>query len=415
MRPRTNHYGKLATVFGIMFMLSLSTMSMLGMNVSAEGYEPSITMVDVNGRTISNTDSARYVYQNYTSGLTPALSEIYGTWYYSNVAVTVPTIYDSVNISSYMYATWYGPDNSILSYHAINTTRTLDIDHVDGHYYYIYGSVSWSDSPITSMNFSQGFGDYRLVLTGKVYDIGYPDHAGHYMTYYGSMTVRCVSDYVYEPTYPQADTLYAQRNDSKIYSMYDTGNSQNVSYPITAFWGTQAYNNLLVSIGSSVSTYVYYEWVKPDNSVTYAILTNTTNGYDLLTESGHSWIVKGGINYTANLTLPFDGGYGAYKLVITGKAYDSSYPASTGHYINFYHALTITYTGPDSDLTGKGPGGLEISPIVVQGMAATGGSMIVLGIMAGVWLWKHSDPIWAICTITIMPMIGFGVLQAALG
>lgn len=411
---RLNHYGKMAMAYGIVLMLSISVLGMM-VNVSAEGYTPLIVMKDVNGRVITNTDTQRYVYQNYSTGITPALSEIYGTFYYGTFAVTVENMYDTVEIDSYLYATWYDPSNNVISYHAVNTTESLDIDHIDGHYYYVYGSVSWSDSPISSINFSQGFGDYRLVLSGKVYDTDWPSSTGHYVTYYGSMVVRCVSDFVYEPTYPQSDTLYAQRNDSKVYSMYDQGNAQNVSYPLTAFWGTQAYNGLRVTIGSNVSSYVYYEWVKSDGTAQYAVLANATNGWDILTESGHSWIVKGGIRYDANITLPFDTGYGAYKLVISGKVYDTQNPASTGHYINFYHAMTITYTSPDSGLTGKGPGGTDVSPIILQGMAATGGSMIILGIMAGVWLWKHSDPLYAICAITLMPLIGFGVLQAALG
>jgi UDP-N-acetylmuramyl pentapeptide phosphotransferase/UDP-N-acetylglucosamine-1-phosphate transferase len=55
------------------------------------------------------------------------------------------------------------------------------------------------------------------------------------------------------------------------------------------------------------------------------------------------------------------------------------------------------------------------SPIILQAMAATGGLMIVLGIMAAVWLWRHSDPFLAISCSVLMPLIGAGVLQAALG
>jgi hypothetical protein len=71
------------------------------------------------------------------------------------------------------------------------------------------------------------------------------------------------------------------------------------------------------------------------------------------------------------------------------------------------------YTEPDQgDI---GPGGSEVSAILVQGLGAAGLLMMAIGPLGAMWMWKHGSAVGALAFLTLMTMIGFAMARAFIG
>lgn len=403
-------------VYVLSLMLLCSGMVFALPQASAAG-TPVISVTDSDGVTYSNLQTGQHtIYQNYSTGVSPYITGISGGFDFGNLQVTKP---DARGVD--VYATWYGPYGDVLAhFHTTATITSWDIDTSTDHYWWISGHVDWSDTTDLTLT---TLGLYRMELVGKVYDVGYPDATYHHIDYVGSITIYHISDQSFTPNYPISSSLFAVGNESSVWGL--TGkNSLNDSEVVNWAYGGVSYSYLWTTIGYSIGYYGSLTWYGPNGATDYQSVTLTHN-YTIARVEHQSNILIGGVTFSEAADFKFDNGYGAYTMVFDGKIYDSRYPDATGHFLTWHYTVTITYVDPTkagsggsgSNDPGGNPTGAEgstIEPIVIQGFAATGGIMMPLGIMAGVWLWRKGNMMGGIACLVIMPIIGAGLVFAML-
>ena len=202
-------------------------------------------------------------------------------------------------------------------------------------------------------------------------------------------------------------------------------NSINSSQVLNWAYGGVGYSYLWTTVGYDIGYYGSLTWYGPNGAVGYKTLTSLNHNYTIASTNHQSNILIGGLTFSEAVDFKFNNGYGDYVLVWAGEIYDSQYKDFQGHSMTWKYTVTVTYIdptvpsggGPGSNDPGGDPTGAKgsvIEPIVVQGFAATGGLMMPLGVMAGVWLWRKGNMMGAIATIIIMPLIGLGVVFAML-
>lgn len=384
--------------------------------VASAAGTPVIAAVDTDQITyLASNSQPNRVYRNYSTGENADIASIYGSFDFTNLQVTKPNA-RAVDV----YATWYAEDNSVISFVKCNATITSwSIDVNSEHYWWISGHVDWFDTttiPLTNL------GQYRLALVGKVYDTGYPSSNYHYIDYTGSLTLHLISDQTFTPNYPTSPSLYAVSNQSSVWGLTGT-NSFNGSEYVNWAYGGVGYSYLWTTIGYDIGYYGSLTWYGPHGATDYHSISGLAHTYEIARIEHQSNILIGGLNFSEAVDFQFDNGYGNYVMVFEGKVYDSRYSDAQGHYITWRYTVTISYldptvpAGPGSNDPGGDPtgsGGQAIEPIVIQGFAATGGLMMPLGVMAGVWLWRKGNMMGGISTLILMPLIGAGLLFAML-
>ncbi len=377
---------------------------------------PYLSATDNNGHVYeSNDPNPLRAYKNYSTGVSPYITSISGSFSYGNLQVTKPGDW-LVDV----YVTWYGPYGDVISFKKVNATDNWNIDVSSDHYWWISGDVTWSDT--STMTFTD-LGEYQMAVVGKIYDVNYPTSTYHHIEYTGTLTITHITDQTFPPNYPVSPSLYAISNESSIWGMTGT-NSFNGSEYINWAYGGVDYSYLWTTIGYDIGMEGMLTWYGPNGAVDYHTVTTLSNNYTLASVVHQSNILIGGITFSEAVDFQFDNGYGEYKLVFWGKVFDTRYPSSSGHYMAWRNSVIIDYqngsstsnppgsSDPGGDPTGAG--GMVIEPIVIQGIAATGGLMMVLGVMAGVWLWRRGNMIGGISCLIIMPIIGVGLMFAML-